>query len=60
MLDYRFVALHNLYVRVQGDELPGLDGSAEGYVSALRKAGVVEQKKERKEGKIERKKDRKK
>lgn len=38
----------NLYVRVQGDELPGLDGSAEGYVSALRKAGVVEQKKERK------------
>jgi UDP-3-O-[3-hydroxymyristoyl] N-acetylglucosamine deacetylase/3-hydroxyacyl-[acyl-carrier-protein] dehydratase len=38
----------NLVVSVDGDELPGFDGSVRPYVEALRKGGIVEQKAPRK------------
>lgn len=43
------LGVDNLVARVDGDELPGLDGSAAPYVRALRRAGVVEQRSPRKE-----------
>jgi UDP-3-O-[3-hydroxymyristoyl] N-acetylglucosamine deacetylase/3-hydroxyacyl-[acyl-carrier-protein] dehydratase len=42
------LGVDNLHVRVQGEELPGLDGSAKRYVEALRKSGIVDQKRDRK------------
>ncbi|MBC8328529.1 MAG: UDP-3-O-[3-hydroxymyristoyl] N-acetylglucosamine deacetylase [Planctomycetes bacterium] len=38
----------NLVIQVEGDELPGFDGSVKPYADALRKGVIVEQKAERK------------
>jgi UDP-3-O-[3-hydroxymyristoyl] N-acetylglucosamine deacetylase/3-hydroxyacyl-[acyl-carrier-protein] dehydratase len=35
--------IDNLIIEIEGDELPGCDGSADDYFKALQKAGVVEQ-----------------
>lgn len=53
MVEHLLAACHglrldNLLVLVDGDEMPGFDGSVEPYASALRKGGAVEQKAERK------------
>jgi len=40
--------IDNLLVSVDGDELPGFDGSVQPYAEALKKGGVAEQKAERK------------
>ena len=41
------LGIDNLLVEVDGDEMPGLDGSALGYVEAIRGAGVVPLERER-------------
>lgn len=43
------LGLDNLFVRVDGEEMPGMDGSAAPYVRGIRRAGLVEQKTPRKE-----------
>jgi UDP-3-O-[3-hydroxymyristoyl] N-acetylglucosamine deacetylase/3-hydroxyacyl-[acyl-carrier-protein] dehydratase len=43
------LGVQNLSVFVDGPEMPGFDGSALPYLEALRKAGVVEQKKKARE-----------
>ncbi len=53
MVEHLLAACHglgvdNLVVVVDGPELPGLDGSAAPYATALQEAGIVEQKEERK------------
>ena len=53
MVEHLLSACHglgvdNLYVTVDGDELPGMDGSSLPYVEVLRRAGIVDQKAERK------------
>lgn len=35
--------IDNITIEIDGSELPGLDGSAEGFVKVLKKAGVYEQ-----------------
>lgn len=35
--------IDNITIEIDGSELPGLDGSAEGFVEVLKKAGVCEQ-----------------
>ncbi|TAH35973.1 MAG: UDP-3-O-[3-hydroxymyristoyl] N-acetylglucosamine deacetylase [Planctomycetota bacterium] len=54
MVEHLLSACHglgvdNVYVRVDGEEMPGMDGSAGPYVKAIRRAGVIEQKVARKE-----------
>jgi UDP-3-O-[3-hydroxymyristoyl] N-acetylglucosamine deacetylase/3-hydroxyacyl-[acyl-carrier-protein] dehydratase len=39
--------IDNVEVRIDGEEPPGLDGSARDYVDAIRRAGVVEQRETR-------------
>ena len=41
------LGVDNLIIELDSDELPGLDGSAEGFVKALKKAGLKEQDVER-------------
>ncbi|RMH03448.1 MAG: UDP-3-O-[3-hydroxymyristoyl] N-acetylglucosamine deacetylase [Planctomycetota bacterium] len=41
------LGVDNLLVLVDGDELPGFDGSVLAYAEALQKGGIVEQKEER-------------
>ncbi|HEX9793263.1 MAG TPA: UDP-3-O-acyl-N-acetylglucosamine deacetylase [Planctomycetota bacterium] len=53
MVEHLLAACHglgvdNLFVKLDGPEMPGLDGSAAEYVAALRKGTPVEQKAERK------------
>ncbi|MCA8955942.1 MAG: UDP-3-O-[3-hydroxymyristoyl] N-acetylglucosamine deacetylase [Planctomycetes bacterium] len=40
--------IDNATIEIDGDEVPGLDGSAQPFVAALRGAGVVDQRAERK------------
>jgi UDP-3-O-[3-hydroxymyristoyl] N-acetylglucosamine deacetylase/3-hydroxyacyl-[acyl-carrier-protein] dehydratase len=42
------LGIDNIMVEVSGPELPGLDGSAEGFVRVLKEAGICEQDTERK------------
>lgn len=54
MVEHLLAALYgmeidNCVVEVNGEELPGLDGSSAGYVHALRKAGLVMQAHRRKQ-----------
>jgi UDP-3-O-[3-hydroxymyristoyl] N-acetylglucosamine deacetylase/3-hydroxyacyl-[acyl-carrier-protein] dehydratase len=54
MVEHLLSACHglgvdNVFVRVDGEELPGLDGSAAPYVRAMRRAGVADQRAMRKE-----------
>jgi len=37
------LSIDNIVAEISGSELPGLDGSAKGFVDALRKANIVEQ-----------------
>ncbi|MDP3791193.1 MAG: UDP-3-O-acyl-N-acetylglucosamine deacetylase [Candidatus Omnitrophota bacterium] len=37
------LGINNINIEVDGSELPGLDGSALGYVDALERAGIIEQ-----------------
>ena len=37
------LSIDNVVIEIDGAELPGLDGSARGYVDAIRKAGIKEQ-----------------
>ena len=41
------LCLDNLTIELNGNEIPGLDGSGIGFLKALREAGIVEQEKER-------------
>ena len=47
------LGIQNLEVHVDGPELPGLDGSALGYLEAIRKAGVADQNVPAKEIRVE-------
>ena len=37
------LGIDNLAIEINGEEIPGLDGSSRGFVEALNKAGIVEQ-----------------
>lgn len=37
------LGIDNITIEIDGKELPGLDGSAKGYVEAIERAGVIEQ-----------------
>lgn len=37
------LSIHNIIIEINGEELPGLDGSAKEYVEAIERAGIVEQ-----------------
>ena len=39
------LGIANLYIELDNNELPGLDGSSRGYVEALESAGIIEQEK---------------
>lgn len=41
------LSIDNVMIELDGEELPGLDGSAAGFVDAIKKAGITEQDKER-------------
>lgn len=43
------LSIDNMTIEINGPELPGLDGSAEGFVKAIKKAGIKQQDKPRKE-----------
>ena len=43
------LGIDNLIIELDGEELPGFDGSSEEYFKALQKTGVVEQEQSRKE-----------
>jgi UDP-3-O-[3-hydroxymyristoyl] N-acetylglucosamine deacetylase/3-hydroxyacyl-[acyl-carrier-protein] dehydratase len=41
------IGIDNLTIAIDNQEVPGLDGSSAGFVSAIEKAGIVEQEKDR-------------
>jgi len=43
------MAIDNITIEIDGPELPGLDGSADGFVKAIKEAGIREQDNTRKE-----------
>jgi UDP-3-O-[3-hydroxymyristoyl] N-acetylglucosamine deacetylase/3-hydroxyacyl-[acyl-carrier-protein] dehydratase len=43
------MAIDNIMIEINGPELPGLDGSADGFVRAIKEAGIREQDSARKE-----------
>jgi UDP-3-O-[3-hydroxymyristoyl] N-acetylglucosamine deacetylase/3-hydroxyacyl-[acyl-carrier-protein] dehydratase len=42
------LSIDNLYILIDGNEVPGLDGSAKGFMEALLEAGISEQDREKK------------
>ncbi|MFH1771905.1 MAG: UDP-3-O-acyl-N-acetylglucosamine deacetylase [Candidatus Omnitrophota bacterium] len=43
MAAFNLLRIDNVEVNLWGEEIPGLDGSAKGFIEEMRKAGIVEQ-----------------